>query len=188
MATYENPTGHVTGTSDADIFRYNAPLAASATVDGEGGVDQLIVDRGSDQASSFRAHDSFNDGTFSGTVQYGPYDPRITFFDIEELAFTGSGFNDLFDIKVGTASSARPMNVDGAAGIDTTDPRLSDTDVGDRLSRRQRYDHQQLRHVRHLEKFHDHRRFGRRHHPYGRPERHHLRLWRLGRDPHRPWR
>ncbi|MET1113166.1 MAG: calcium-binding protein, partial [Allosphingosinicella sp.] len=131
MAAYVNPTGSVNGTSAADSFLFNAPLNAWVTMDALGGVDQLTVDRSAGPASWFYARDAFNSGIFSGTVNSGPYDPQLTYYNVEGVTFVGSALVDYFDVKIGRFSSNLSMDIDGGAGVDTLvlDFQTLDTDV-----------------------------------------------------------
>jgi Ca2+-binding RTX toxin-like protein len=119
MTAYVNPTGYVDGTPEADSFLFNAPLQSWVTMDALGGIDQLTVDRSAGSASAFQARDTFNSGVFYGVVQTGPYDPQLTYYNVEDVTFVGSAFDDFFDVKVGPASAGLSIDIDGGSGVDT---------------------------------------------------------------------
>jgi Ca2+-binding RTX toxin-like protein len=73
-------------------------------------------------AASFTAGDYNNSGKFLGSVRYGTDFsnglPILSFSQIENLQFTGTAFNDQFDLAISNSSWSLGVDFDGGEGND----------------------------------------------------------------------
>lgn len=126
MATIVDRTGTFTLTNANDDISYTKPFDTLTFVDAAGGKDSLRVTFETSGQMEVNADDIFNSGTFFGKVSYGPFDPQLTFINIEEVSVAGGSGNDLFKLRLRSNSSALTATFDGGDGTDTISVDVSE--------------------------------------------------------------
>ena len=130
MGIYVNRTGTFDATdgNDSIIFNVMPALGNVVAIDALGGIDSILVQFDAPSPLTFNVLES--SGAFSTTVRYEPYGALIAVWNVENVDLRGSANNDIFDLKLGPATSGFDVRMDGGAGQDSLNFDWSKLNIG----------------------------------------------------------
>jgi Ca2+-binding RTX toxin-like protein len=119
MANFVNPGAPGVGTTGDDTILYNAlpDSIFSPAFDARSGNDSLTVQIPYTSWEDFDATDNYA-GSFTATTRLGFDGGIVIVYNVENVEFDGTAYNDRFHVKLGTSTSGESVKMDGGDGDD----------------------------------------------------------------------